>query len=443
MDPNEHSPIARCIEKMQQKWIAAVEQNPDYKLVCWQIAPEEADLLNGLCKLESSLHGSLSELFVVMLTPFESEETFSREIIRHWLQLWEADPILSKNEHLPLFQDQALHTQHPEGMLPEVLHYFYRAYGNTHSPVVLGLIPHLTSNLDAYNQWVERTAKALPEGVKLMVVDHLDKHYLKPACKGLKDKTILIPCGDLGLHEAMQELATSGDPNVPEVQFRQCLFHMGAGASAKNRSQVEEWGEKALLTTQRSGKHSFMATAHLVYAGFLMHFRAGDKIHGLLNEGIRLAKTALQAGDQSCTPILLQLYGYKSAWHSMCAEGGVAAEWMGKQAHLAIEQGLLLQAVTACRMTAHLYKQNGNTEPFTQYTILGYQTGLALDDETLKSSDYVLLASDYFQWCQKANNYTEAQAVDKRMSQLYGEDWQAQLTQQQASGKFLALSPVL
>jgi hypothetical protein len=163
----------------------------------------------------------------------------------------------------------------------------------------------------------------------------------------------------------------------------------------------------------------------------------------LLDEGIRLAQAGTKAGDETCTPILLQLYGYKSAWHSMCAERGVAAEWMGKQAHLAIAHGLLLQGITACRMAASLFDKNGNTEPFYQYTTLGYQTGLALDAQTLKSSDYVLLARDYYALCQRKNQQAEAGAVDERMRQWYGANWLAGLQAQKNQGKSLSLTPLL
>jgi len=458
MDPNEHSPIARCIEKMQHKWLQAVEQNPDYKLACWQIDPQEAALLNGFCKLESSRHGGLPELFMVMLTPFESEETFSRHLLEHWLALWQADAALSEDEQLPFFkaqalqeqtrQEQARQTADPQAgnwqaMLLEVLTHFYTLYGNPDQPLVLGLLPRHVADFAAYNDWLLTMAAALPIGIKLMVVDHLNKNYLKPATAKLKEKALLIACGDLALREAMQALATGGDQSAPEVQFRQCLFRMGQGAAAKNRSTVEEWGEKALAAAQRSGKPAFWATAHLVYAGFLMHFRAGSKIHALLDQGIGLAQRGIKASDQTCTPILLQLYGYKSAWHSMCAERGVAAEWMGKQAELAIENGLLLQGVTACRMAAALFDKNGNTEPFYQYTVLGYQTGLVLDEQTLKSTDYVLLARDYYAFCERKDQQVEARAVDQRMGQWYGPDWLDDLHRQKARGKSLSLNPVV
>jgi hypothetical protein len=205
---------------------------------------------------------------------------------------------------------------------------------------------------------------------------------------------------------------------------------MGRAAEARNRAGLEQWGEKCLRVAQASAQPALMATARLVYAGFLMHFKAGDKLKALLGEGQQIAQTALMGGDAGCLPLLLQIYGYQGAWHSMHSEWGLAAGWLGKQAQLALTHGLLLPALTACRMAAGFYRKNGNEVPFAHYTALGYQTGLDLDAPTLKSSDYGLLACDYYQQLLRQEQRVEAEAVDGRMQQLYGESWQKTLRPQ-------------
>jgi hypothetical protein len=445
MDPNEHSPIARCLERMQSKWQAAVTTNPDYRLACWRIAPDEAALLNGFCKLESSRHGGLPEIFVVMLTPFENYATFSLRLLSDLLDAWEGDaqagPPAELGSTLAYWRAQLAADAPAEALLVELLTTVYQYCGSPRQPLVLGLLPRQVSNFADYNRWLVAVATALPVGVKLMVVDHLGQDYLQPACDRLKGNSLRIDCGDLGVAEALQGLATGGDPQQPDVVFRQCLFGMGTAAAAKNRAQLESWGEKALLAAQRSGQLTLMATARAVYAGFLMHFRAGDRIRALLNEGIGLAQTAVAAGEAAGVPVLGQLYGYQSAWHSMGAEWGQAAQWMSKQARLALAHEQWLPAVTACRMAASLYQKNGNDVPFREYTALGYQAGLELDEASLLSSEYGLLARDYHQHLLRQERTAEAREVDQRLQSLYGAGWQQAL---KAEGKGrIALTPVV
>ena len=125
----------------------------------------------------------------------------------------------------------------------------------------------------------------------------------------------------------------------------------------------------------------------------------------------------------------------------MHSEWGLAAGWMGKQAQLALAHGLPLPALTACRMAAHFYQKNGNEAPFAHYTALGYQAGLDLDEPTLKSSDYGLLARDYYQHLLSEEQMGEAGVVDARLQALYGENW-SQTLRPQSKGR-LVLSPSL
>jgi len=434
MDPNEHSPIARCIEQMQQKWQEATSPHPHYRLACWCIAPDEAALLNGFCKLESSPHGGLPERFVVLLTPFESQETFSAHLLGHFLDGWEKSPPGGRpaeaGEQMAAFRAQLEEDVPPDALLVELLAYVYQGYGGPNHPLVLGLIPRQVADFAAYNRWLVALAGTLPPGVKLMVADHRDQPQLKAAMRQLGDEALRMEGGDLGLRQALNQVAAGGDATQPGVQFRQCLLAMGQAAEARHRAGLEQWGEKALRVAQASAQPALMATARLVYAGFLMHFKAGEKLKALLGEGQQIAQTGLTGGDAGCLPLLLQLYGYQGAWHSMHSEWGLAAGWMGKQAQLALAHGLLLPALTACRMAAGFYQKNGNEAPFAHYTALGYQAGLELDAPTLKSSDYGLLARDYYQHLLSQEQMAEAGVVDGRLQALYGEGWQQTLRPQ-------------
>jgi len=444
MEPNEHSPIARCIETMQQKWRRATGPHPHYRLACWCIVPDEGALLNGFCKIESSSHGGLPERFVVLLTPFESQGTFSAHLLGHWLDGLEKAPPgggpPDAAEKMAYFRAQLERGAPPDALLVELLTYV-QGHGGPRQPLVLGLIPRQVADFAAYNRWLVALAGALPQGVKLMVADHRDQPQLKAALRQLGEGALCIEGGNLGLKQALTQVAAGGDATQPEVQFRHCLLGMGRAAETRNRAGLDEWGAKALRVAQASAQPALMATARLVYAGFLMHFKAGEKIKALLGEGQQIAQTALTGGDTGCLPILLQIYGYQSTWHCLHREWGQAAGWLGKQAQLALAHGLLLQALTACRMAASLYEKNGNDGPFAHYTALGYQAGLELDAPTLKSSDYGLLARDYYQQLLRGEQMAEAEAVDARMRALYGERWQQTLRTQNRGRVVFSPSP--
>lgn len=446
LDINAHNPVARAIEKMQQKWAQATAANPNYTVARWLIDPDEAVLLNGFCKIESSPHGQMPELFVVLFSPFQHYLTYSQQIILDWLTMWQQDKTTTAqattNWGYEYFKQKAPTQQQADDLLVELLQKFYTAYASPERPLVLGLIPQTVSDFKNYTEWILQIAPQLPPGVKLMLVDHVGKDYLHKPCEKLKDKAITIPCGDLNVQQMVKNMATAGNPNNPDVQFRKCLFEMGEALGAKNLKQLNHWGNKALQITQRSGIKSLHATAHVVYAGFLMHFKAErPQIKNLLNKGITIAQSALKT-DPAALPVLIQLYGYQAANYSMQAEKGYAAQWFSKQAHLAIEHNIPMQALMSYRMAAWFYKRNHNTAEFNEYTILGFETGQKLsDDMIITSADYALLARDYHNLMLNRKQPEQAQRAQDRMSRLYGPEWKDEIIKQENKHKYLAVTP--
>ena len=82
---NEHNPIAVRLSELQQKWMDALNGRENFKLVRWLIHKEDLPLVNGFYKLESSAYGKINELPVIMLTDFESPETFAYHISKDWI----------------------------------------------------------------------------------------------------------------------------------------------------------------------------------------------------------------------------------------------------------------------------------------------------------------------------------------------------------------------
>jgi hypothetical protein len=130
------------------------------------MAPEEAALLNGCCKVESSPHGGLPERFLVLLTPFESPVSFSAHLLGHFLDGWEKTPPAGSpaqaGEQMAAFRAQLQGGAPPDALLVELLAYVYQGYGGPNHPLVLGLIPRQVADFAAYNRWLIALAGALP-----------------------------------------------------------------------------------------------------------------------------------------------------------------------------------------------------------------------------------------------------------------------------------------
>ena len=429
---NQHNAIVRRIDTLRLKWQEKTAEHPDWRVARWLMEPGDVELYTGMLKLESSPYGSLPEVFVTMFTPFDDPGTFSRQLGADWLETYkkekEKQPGLdwetrSLEEKLRLPEEK-----YPgDELLLEILHSFSQHF-RKEAPIVLSLVPRHVADFNGYNEWVIRLyQKGLPNGINLMLLDHTPGRYLERAVNETFPASFTLEPGDMDLKGAVEELATQGNPNDPQVQFRHCLFQMSKAVTRNRKDDVHQWGEKMLQVTQRTGDKNFFASAHLVYAGFLMHFKNEQKITELLDQGIRIVKP-LAKDNAAEASTLVQFYAYHGAYASMRKEDKDAVEWFRLQALAAKEAGLPQLAIGAYKMAIYTAERKDNLrEEYRQTVNEGYQTGLALDDEALKVTEYAYIAHHYLA-CYEQEEPARSNTLVERMKKLYGEEWREQIT---------------
>ncbi len=429
---NQHNAIARRIDTLRLKWQEKTAEHPDWRVARWLMEPGDAELYTGMLKLESSAHGSLPEIFVTMFTSFDDLDTFSRQLAGDWLETYkkekEIQPTLDWETGSLEGKLRLPEEEYPgDELLLEILHSF-SLYFRKDAPIVLSLVPRYVTDFKSYNDWVIRLyEKGLPDGINLMLLDHTSARYLERAINETFPESFTLEPGDMDLKGAVEELATQGNPNDPQVQFRQCLFRMSKAVTGNRQDDVHHWGEKMLQVTQRTGNKNFFASAHLIYAGFLMHFKNEKKTTRLLDQGIRIVKP-LAKDNPEATATLIQFYAYHGAYASMRKEYKDAVKWFRLQAQTAKEAGIPQVAIGAYKMAIYTAERKDNlSEEYRQTVNEGYQTGLALDDDALKVTEYAYIAHHYLA-CYGEEEPSRSNTLVERMKKLHGEEWREQIT---------------
>ncbi|QJB42347.1 hypothetical protein HF324_32685 [Chitinophaga oryzae] len=431
---NEHNPIALEINKIQAYWRKAVTGNDALRMVRLMILPEEARLYEGFLKLESSPHGQLEEVFVTHLTPFEDEDTFSAAIIKDWLTTYDNSTALLQEleaKDSALTWDPAPYRQlnaslPQDKQLLQLLQSFRAALPEQPRTLVLALLPWQVSDTRSFTSWLTRLLKlGIPAGVRIAVVDHVGKDYLLINDRPFPGQVISFHV-PLQLADAIQRLATAGNPNDPEIAYRKCLFEMGNAAKDKDIKRLHYWGERMLEATQRSGYKGLFATAHLSYAGMLFNFKRDPKLPQLLEKATRIAKQGLQTGDQACLSLLIQAYGYQGAYAQIRRNYGPAIEWFLQQAALAEQHQFLAQAVTSWYQAVELSRRKDSSR---YHTLLekAYKCGIPMTDDEISSSVYSFLAADYYDYAYTNKQPALVSEIDERMSRIFGKNWKEEV----------------
>jgi hypothetical protein len=433
---NEHNPIARLVTQIQQKWNDEVTPYDHINLVRWLIIPRQARLYEGFLKLESTAHGSLPDMVIVLLNAFSSQESHSKNLIKHWIEAYRKDEktMEAYKEVNPAFSWDAEGFEKKIGddtaqnnlLLLEMLESLQSALPDEEQALTLALFPYSVEDTKDYAKWIDTLLKlGLPEKVRFMMFDYADERFFDGLLKDHEEtgKSLSVA---LDLDGAIAKIASSGDPNKPDVQFRKCMLKMSKAVSGNNLASLNLWGEKGLEVTQRSGIKSLYITAHIVYAGMLFSFKEFELIDDLLFKATALSKQGLKSEDESCKPLLIQSYGFQASSKQLQKKKQDAANLFCKQADTALELGFAQQPLTAWWMAYTAIKKT-NKEQYKELVTKAYDYGNNQEVETLRSTCMTFIAADYYNILDKESQYEDCQKIDEFMIEVEGEKWREQV----------------
>lgn len=423
----EHNPIAQRISRLQRKWIETVPGRPEARIVRWKLKEEESKLFDGFCKLESTPHGALHEVVVVMFTPFKDGDAYAAALVADWSAQFEKErgSIPGFDWECKGFEERASLAGCADGILLEMLASFQQAMLPAGRELVVGLVPLQMDDSKAMEKWLACIlAMGLPEKCRLMLLDYQGSPRFERFFKDHPKEALTLEV-NLDLAGAIDQLVRAGDPNAPDVQFRTCMAEMSKAVNQGSEAGLDKWGARLLETSQKSGIRSMFASAHLIYAGMLFHFKNDKRIHELLEAGHRIAKQGLSSNDPAFPPVYSQICAFTAANHQLNKRNKDAVRWYLEQAVFCVGNGFVPQAVPAYAQALELLRDSDRTG-FEAQLQKAIDLGPGLTDADLQVSNYVYLADDYCAIAAKKREWQPmAETLDARMRAVFGQEWRA------------------
>ncbi len=424
---NEHNPVAVRISKIQQKWIDSLSDKKNVRLVRWLIHDNDLPLINGFYKLESSVYGKINELPVVMLTPFESINTFAYHISKDWISEYEKG--LEQYPDLPwqefsLFKERVgnvTDANHQENLLVELLASYQKFDPRAAERLfLLGIVPRNVDNYEDLNEWLVAFLQQLPPTIGITLIDYQSGELFSPVARKYGKESVTITLEDMDMQGAYTELMRQGNPSEPIVMIRCIVIEIGKAAAANDRNKVHLLGKKMLEIGQNSADITLWAYACLVYAGFLFSFK-DEQIIPLLDKAIQILE---QEGTRSVAgTMLLPAYGYKAAYYNFTGHHEQAFNWFIKQVATALEQNNLFGAISACKNAIIVAESHSLRGRMTEYLHDNFNRFYSPGDEELRPTEIYFIVAFYLQNAAGLPN-EERKEMKERMILLFGNNWE-------------------
>lgn len=428
---NEHNPIAQEISKIQEAWLTQVSPDPHARIVRLIIHPTEARIYEGFCRLESSAHATLPEIFFTQFTPFLDEDTYSAALAADWLNAFDKNVAEMQQAGIhwnpASFRTALEDTDNDHHLtLLHMLHSFRQSFPDPDAQIVLALLPRQVADIKGMKRWLQHILQTgIPAHLKLLIIDHIGKYHFELSERQFPCQLqhLTIP---LQVSEAVHKIATGGNPNDPEVQLRKCIFEMGKALQARDIKSLRYWGQRALDCTQKSGNKGLFSSAHIMYAGMLFYYKRDPQIPLLLEKGMRIAKQGHQQQDPACLPLLIQYHGYHGAYAQLRRRYNEAIDWYIKQGEMASQYVLPQLATNAYYQAAELCRRKA-TARYHDTLELAYRSGDNFSDDEIYSSVYMFILRDYYDYVYTQKRMDLITSIELKMTRLLGPQWREEV----------------
>lgn len=426
---NEHNPIAVRISNIQDLWIENRGKSPDSKVYCLVCEPADYPVVEGFIRLEASEHGCTSDIFVGFKTDYDDKKNFYEFLIKEWIGSFSTDA--EKNPDwdwtdFPSFKAESasagsLAANELQDLYIRLVTSFKNFVGDDN---LLGITLFISriGDVDSLNEEIKGIAERLPTGVALILVDYKKREVYNTLLSEMKGDVCLIDIPDQNMSGAYKEIATQGNSQDPEVKYRKCLFELGEAASKGKKDEAKKLGNELIKLSREIGGEAFMASSYLMFGGFMVRFhREAGFCHELFDKGIALVFPKYH-NERDCAQILLQLHNYKGTVYSYNKDiTGAIGQFM-TAVRIAGELGMKTEVINEYNY-ALLMALKKDRVVYELILNEAFEYGYSLSDEDLKIINLSFIASTYID---KTNGLDSSKRdeIAKRMSCLYGEDWQ-------------------
>ena len=426
---NEHNPIAIRISNVQDLWIENREKFPDAKIYCLVCEPTDYQIVEGFIRLEASEHGCTSDIIVGFKADYDDKTDFYKFLIKAWIDSFSMD--VEKNPDWDwadfssfkseLTSVSSLSADKLRDLYIRLVTSFKTFVGNDN---LLGITLFISriGDVEALNEVIKDIAERLPAGVALILIDYKKREVYDILLSEMKGKICLIDIPNQNMTGAYKEIATQGNPQDPNVKYRKCLFELGEAASKGNKDEAKKLGHELIRLSREIGGTAFMASSYLMFGGFMVKFhREAGFCHDLFEKGIALVLPKYH-DEQDCAQILLQLYNYKGTVHSYNKDITEAIKQFMTAVRIAKEVNMKTEVVNEYNyaLLMALKKDRLTYEPILNEA---FEYGYSFSDEDLKIINLSFIASTYLDKTYSLDS-SKRDEISKRMSDLYGEDWQ-------------------
>jgi hypothetical protein len=299
----------------------------------------------------------------------------------------------------------------------------YSHYQTLLSQVVAVLTPDRIHKTADWQAWLHRLMRALPAGVRVMVIDD----SLFPKLNDLaKAEPVAVQTIEprLNMPAAYLELARGVGKGGPGVSFRLNFVALAQAAGTGDLAKVKQLATAALGIAQQQGWPQMQAVVQMTMASALVGAKKSTEAIACYRNAA--AVMAAQPNDPAAPKIILQSKLSEGAALVSDGKHPEAAKVYEESAALAEQQNDFLMGMESWRMASYCHEVSKQIEPGWRCGNKALDAAAKMDADLRASSTLPFVGQGMLRLAKGADEEFAAQ-VRARMTELAGPDWEKKI----------------
>ncbi|MEM8586188.1 MAG: hypothetical protein AAGF87_18080 [Bacteroidota bacterium] len=400
----------------------------------WLVEEDGEKMVNALVETEDTPGAVFDAMLVTLRSPFNGRDTYATDLAD---ELWNERILAGKEELIAAGVDPVLFDQPPRVRNLNDLFLYFRGFVSALPNPCPGVAIYLWP-LDykkPVKQWVtwleESLQQNLPDHCVLLLHDRPDG-LLSTRLARRKDLKVSALTPDLKMDELAAELAAEGDPNDPEVQFRQLFLKLSEAGQRGDFERMKAHGQDAQNLAEQQTGWEHIVVSVLAAQGSHLLSRKGNQAEAItyFEQARNKAELAIELENPAGPVVLIQTLNFLAAAHFHHSEYDAATEYyleVAQRTEQAEDQQFI--RMEAFRMAAFCQRLAGKPTEAWENNLLSLVAAEGLDENIRFQSTLPYVGRELMTLMEILNRYSESRQLKERLNRLAGPDWESKISE--------------
>jgi tetratricopeptide (TPR) repeat protein len=417
-------PIQERFDQLFNQW-NAFAQDKSARLLRWVAQEDEERMLDVFFDMQCEEASDTPDLFLIFHSPFDDALSFAARLTAELAaQVGESRDQLTEDGINLTWAAPQLDGQHSEPReFCDACLSLRAQLGEIMEHMAIVFRPDQVADTTHWHAWFNRLLGTTDaKSLRYVVVEREDAPLLSTLSEKFPGKVTTI-IADLDMPHAAEQLARTGNPKDPGVQFRQRFIELSNLLASENQTEAEKKARQALAIADRQGWldqqcviHSMLAAAHLQNSRV-------DKAIDCYGKARAAAKEAREAKHPAGAKLVMQTYLGEAGALVTDGRFNEAAQAYRSSATAAAEADNGIILVECWRMASFCHEQTMQLDDAWQCAIDGVKESEKLPVDQREMTTLPFLGQGLLRLTSQDQFQRFRPAVERKLAELLGKDW--------------------